>query len=579
MNRIRRGLVFALGIGVGIALGIPIARTMQSPPRPKLLPLAEVPAPAARPEVATWQTFMRDKQVRKVADNVYNATGYGLATATMIVAPQGRIIVDTMETTAVAREVLAAFDAISNAPIAAVIYTHGHPDHTGGTAVFAGPDTPIYGRKEFAALAAEQRSPVGTAYRIRSIRQFGLALPEDSPAHFLHIDVHNLEQTMPPTVQHDAPRTTVEIAGETIELIHAPGETIDTQAVWLPASKTLIVGDDMYPAFPNLYTLRGEPSRDVWRWAEVMDLLASFPAEHLISGHGPPLSGADEVHTALVAYGDAIQFVHDQTVKGINEGRTPDEIAATLRLPAHLAEHPWLGELYGRVDWSSRAIASSYINFFGGDAKDLHPLTPRERAERLHSLSKSGLELVPAARQALTSGDAQWAVELASSALALNPDDADARAARADALRACAAAETSVNGINYYLTQAAETDGSLLLEDPIRKLSPEYIKGIPLQQIFTALRCRLDAARAESTEKAIAFTFPDANETWRIHVRRGIAEITTGAPGNVSAHVTMPAQDFKEMLLGQRIAALTLLTTASIEGSVLDVKEVMELFR
>ena len=56
---------------------------------------------------------------------------------------------------------------------------------------------------------------------------------------------------------------------------------------------------------------------------------------------------------------DAIQFVHDQTVRLMNKGLAPREIAARVKLPPHLATHPYLIEYYGTVEWSGTGCRDS----------------------------------------------------------------------------------------------------------------------------------------------------------------------------------------------------------------------------
>ena len=56
---------------------------------------------------------------------------------------------------------------------------------------------------------------------------------------------------------------------------------------------------------------------------------------------------------------DAIQFVHDQTVRLMNKGLAPREIAARVKLPPHLATHPYLIEYYGTVEWSGTGCHDS----------------------------------------------------------------------------------------------------------------------------------------------------------------------------------------------------------------------------
>ncbi|HAN26435.1 MAG TPA: MBL fold metallo-hydrolase, partial [Haliea salexigens] len=98
--------------------------------------------------------------------------------------------------------------------------------------------------------------------------------------------------------------------------MHAPGETDDQLLVWLPDERVLLPGDNVYKAFPNLYTIRGTRYRDVMQWAHSVRLMRSLGAEHLIPSHTRPVSGAKAVDDILQVYGDAIQFVHDQTVRG-----------------------------------------------------------------------------------------------------------------------------------------------------------------------------------------------------------------------------------------------------------------------
>ncbi len=81
---------------------------------------------------------------------------------------------------------------------------------------------------------------------------------------------------------------------------------------------------------------------------------------YLVPSHTRPLQGEQEIASALTDYRDAIQFVHDQTIRGINRGLTPDELATRIELPPHLASSPYLKPFYGTVEWSVRAIFDGY---------------------------------------------------------------------------------------------------------------------------------------------------------------------------------------------------------------------------
>ncbi len=228
------------------------------------------------------------------------------------------------------------------------------------------------------------------AISLRSARMFGNLLPrgEDGVVNAgigPFLDLRTVSLIRPNLTFDD--RLEVELAGIRLELVHAPGETDDQIFVWLPEKKVLLPGDNIYKAFPNLYTIRGTPYRDVLDWVRSLDRMRALEPEHVVPSHTRPFSGRDNVRQILTAYRDAIQFVHDQTIRGINRGLTPDELVATVRLPPHLAEHPYLAEHYGTVEWSVRSVFSGYLGWFDGDAATLSPASPAERARGLAELA------------------------------------------------------------------------------------------------------------------------------------------------------------------------------------------------
>ncbi|MEM6931311.1 MAG: MBL fold metallo-hydrolase, partial [Myxococcota bacterium] len=336
-----------------------------APPAPSLPPPSEAIAARER---------LFEREVIEVTGGVHVAVGYGLANSILLEGTDGVVIVDTMESATAAREVLAEFRKITDKPVVAAVFTHNHADHVFGSAVMAPGDVPIYAHATTESHIDRVVNVIRDTLQVRSLTMFGSALPESQlweagigPR--LRFDPSDIALKRPTDVFEVA--ATVEAAGLTLELVHAPGETDDQLFVWLPESRVLLPGDNVYQAFPNLYTLRGTPPRDTMAWVRSLDRMRDLGAEYLVPSHTRPVVGAEAVEEVLRSYRDAIQYVHDQTVRGMNAGRSRDELAATIRLPAHLAAHPWLQEHYGMVPHAVRAVVDGYLGWFDGDASDL----------------------------------------------------------------------------------------------------------------------------------------------------------------------------------------------------------------
>ena len=109
------------------------------------------------------------------------------------------------------------------------------------------------------------------------------------------------------------------LLGEEVQLFHTPGETKDHITVWLPEKRVVFPGDNIYQAFPAVYTLRGTPYRDTKLWCKSIDLIRGLEPLHMVPSHTSPVSGP-EVLDILTVYRDALQYVHDQTVRYMNKG-------------------------------------------------------------------------------------------------------------------------------------------------------------------------------------------------------------------------------------------------------------------
>ena len=544
------------------------------------------PAPPPPSPDLQQQAELFRKGVEKVTDGVYVAIGYGLANSILIEGDDGVIIVDALEGRPQAEAVKAEFNKITKKPVKALVLTHNHADHVFGGAVFTGgnPDIPVYAHDTTAAYIDRVVSVVRDGIYVRSMRMFGQMLPEDRAETCgigLRLDYRpeNIALARPTKTFSDT--LDVTIAGVRVHLAHAPGETPDQIVVWLPDKKVLLPADNIYQAFPNLYTIRGTAYRDVMEWVRSLDMVRDFEAEFLVPCHTRPLTGKDAIAETLTAYRDAIQFVHDQTLRGLNAGKTPDELAASILLPPSLARHPWLVESYGTVAWSVRGVYDGYLGWFDGDAVTLNPLRPEERAKRLAKAFAAGKPLSDQARAALAEKDYQWCAELAREWTRIEPESNEARSTLAACFEAMGSAQTNANARNYYLTQAMEWRGDIDIVPPDSSRVPDdFMDALPVDSFLNAMAVRLNPAKAGDANILAQFSFTDISEHYTVHVRNGVAEVRKRSVDNPDLKIATTARTWKRVASKKDSPALAYATgSISVDGGVARIVEFLGYFQ
>jgi alkyl sulfatase BDS1-like metallo-beta-lactamase superfamily hydrolase len=382
-------------------------------------------------------------------------------------------------------------------------------------------------------------------------------------------------ETFPDTME-------VEIAGIRFQLIHAPGETPDQIMVWLPDEKVLLPGDNIYWTFPNLYTIRGTAFRSLAKWYRSLDEMRDMRPEYLVPSHTHPVAGAEKIQRYLTDYRDAIQFVHDQAIRGINMGMTPDELAEKIELPPHLAGAPYLQPFYGKVSWSVRSMFSGNLGWFDGDAATLQPLGRKEEADLMVRIAGGKEALVDRTREALENGEYQAALQLSGHLLRLGDENPAAEEIRVKALLALAERDENPNARHYYLTEALEIRDGFVSRENIEP-TPRQLHRFPLESYFELLSVNLDPDKSAAMDKRVAMEFPDAGKAFTIHVRRGVAEIRPRTPADLSGmdfdiHVKADAKAWKEMLGKIRNPVLTLASFEYEKGNTVSFAKFLQMF-
>lgn len=403
------------------------------------------------------------RAVIRINEQVYFITGYGGSNAVLIIGEESCILVDALNGCQVAQEALRDIRQITDKPIRTLIYTHYHHfDHTGGAGALVDDDCEIIAHTpSFPQLGRSQL--IGDVFAQRSARQFGVGL---TPEEVVSIgigplnDVNSTKCMRKPKCFFTEERLELTLDGVEVVLAAAPGETDDQIFVWLPQWRILCCGDNYYASWPNLYAIRGGQYRDVDSWVNVLEAMQALDAEIVLPGHTEPIIGKEQVRQTLGNYHDAIAYVLEETLKGMNAGKSADELAAEITLPETWRELPYLQEYYGTVSGAVRSIVGGYMGWFDGNPTNLNPTPPARKAQKTIAAMGGADAVYGLAKQALAEEEEQWACELCDLLLDAGERTEEARTLKGQALYPIARRQTSANYRHYYIACSKELLGS-----------------------------------------------------------------------------------------------------------------------
>ena len=472
----------------------------------------------------------------EVTPGIYQIRGYDLANLTIIEGKTGWIVVDplTSEETAAAAMTLAR-KHLPPRPVVAMIFTHSHADHFGGTAAIlsaaeaAEKGIPIVAPEGFMQESVSENVIAGVAMQRRSQFMYGRRL---APSNRGHVDT-GLGKALAagklgilaPTVLVSQTPQIMDIDGIRFVFQNAPDSEAPAELTfYLPEFKVFCGAEIVSRNLHNIYTLRGTKARDALKWSNYIDeALGLFgEAEIYFGTHHWPVWGNQRVIDFLKIQRDTYKYIHDQTLRLANEGLTPREIAEALQLPDSLRRTFDNRDYYGTVRHNAKAVYAFYFGWYDANPVHLNPLPPVEAGARYVAFMGGADNLLQKAQASYDAGDYRWVAEVVNHLVFAEPENENARALLANTYDQLGYQSESGPWRDVYLTAAYELRHGAPASRPNVANATNLMQQMPIASFFDIMSVRLDGPKAAGKEITINFIFTDRDVCYVLKLENAV---------------------------------------------------------
>lgn len=517
----------------------------------------EAPA-SVHPSLWRQSTLAAKQGLYEVVEGIYQVRGLDLSNITFVEGDTGIIVIDPLISTETAAAALALYRRHrGDRAVRAVIYTHSHVDHFGGVLGVTSPADVDAGRVAilaphgFIGHAVQENIYAGTAMTRRAAYMYGTLLERGMRGQVgcgLGQSTSTGEiAVIAPTLDITTTGETHTLDGVTIEFQMAPGSEAPAEMhFYFPKYRALCMAENATHNQHNLLTLRGALVRDPRAWAgyltEAIDSFADR-TDVVFASHHWPTWGRDRIVEFLSLQRDLYAYLHDQTLRLLNQGYTGSEIAENFAMPPAL-ERAWHTRgYYGSVSHNVKAVYQRYMGWFDGNPGRLWPHPPEQAGPR-YVAAMGGIDRVVAiAREAFEAGDFRWAATLLDHAVFTDDEHTGARELYADTLEQLGYGAECATWRNFFLSGSAELrDGNF--GTPVSTASPTMLSQLTPEQMFDILALSVNGPRAWDADLALDVTFSDLELNYRVTLRNGVLiyRRRPPAPHTAAATVTLASK-------------------------------------
>ena len=419
-----------------------------------------------------WRHAMLNAQTGlfKVTEGIYQLRGFDIANMTLIEGNTGWIVVDPLTCRESAAAAIAfARKYLGDKPVSAIIFTHSHMDHFGGVFGVISPRGSVEtqdscDRAGWLHGGGYQRKHPGRYRHGAHGQATSSAKILNAPPRAWSIPAWARRWRMatigilPPNRIIRQPKEEMVIDGVRFVFYNVPQSEAPAEMTFLlPDKKAYCGAEILVQTMHNLLPVRGAKARDSLRWANYLDqaLEQTAETEVVFTQHNWPVWGRARIAEFITKHRDVYKYTHDQTVRLINAGYTPREIADMIKLPKSLETYLASRGYYGDLRHNVKAVYQFYMGFYDGNPANLNPLPPEESAK--HYIELIGAEkAIAAAQDAFDKGDYRWSAELLNHVVFAQLDNKQAIELLARTYDQMGYMAEAATWRNSYLTAAAE---------------------------------------------------------------------------------------------------------------------------
>ncbi|MFB6520194.1 alkyl/aryl-sulfatase [Streptomyces sp. NPDC056401] len=480
------------------------------------------------------QAQLASKQgLYEVTDGIYQVRGLDLSNMTLVEGERGVVVIDPLISAETAAAALGLYrEHRGDRPVTGLIYTHSHGDHFGGARGVLPRGTeegvPILAPAGFLEHAVSENVYAGNAMTRRAVFMYGDRLPK-APDGQIGAGLGMTTSTgtitlIPPTVDITATGQEETVDGVRIVFQLTPGTEAPSEMNFLfPDRRALCLAENATHNMHNILTLRGAVVRDSRIWSRYLDEAIEYFGDDYdvaFASHHWPTWGRENVVTFLSAQRDLYAYMHDQTLRLLNDGLTGPEIAEELRLPPAL-ENSWHARgYYGSLSHNVKAIYQRYLGWFNGNVATLWEHPPVELARRYVDSMGGADQTLDKARAYADSGDLRFAATLLNHLVFAEPGRTDAKEALAGVYDTLGHGAENGPWRNFYLTSAMELrhgENAALLDTA----NPEMAAALTTDMLLDSIAVRIDGPRAWEEDLTIDLVLTDEGSHHRLTLHNG----------------------------------------------------------